>query len=512
MRKGSFRTSNRPEKIHRDFYDKLEVWGKISTGVVVVFISIVGSYTISNVQEKSRSAQLYSQFMSEREKAESDVRKDMFEKVIKDFWDIGHQIPEECVLDKIDRQILQLNLLSRNFHETLDMSPLFNHVLLGIVTDVRYEKLLPGGNGGTALSTDDQKTQACYSGLESRLKRSRVVKFFGDHNHLDPDNKNTLAGSLLGVINKYEKGSQDIQQEIQKDFARYASGDHVDTGRVSREISKNIESIHKSRRYGDDLNNCKSGAFADCLVTLFKKIELGKIRERKRNQLISIAKRITAKQMESLSDVAVRVRLKVNLDDTCKDKKPFELIDDEKPCKEGSGRNEESNPFRDIMGIEGYKKCRIDEPSTMPMWWREWFHKDGGEGDGIFVKAGTTPGRCIKIVIDRSYPAWDQVYVKVETEKTKAEQRIDPGDPENKQSFWLSYFDFPLSDNTYLSSAERYAVVLDDIKDVKAPGGKAPSIQQAEVSLIYFPATYAGFKEKAFYQQRMLNTLIKDND
>ncbi len=58
--------------------------------------------------------------------------------------------------------------------------------------------------------------------------------------------------------------------------------------------------------------------------------------------------------------------------------------------------------------------------------------------------------------------------------------------------FWIGYFDFPMIDNTRLSSDQRCAVVLNNF-DAKG--------QTADITLVYFPGKYAGLREKPYYDE-----------
>lgn len=58
--------------------------------------------------------------------------------------------------------------------------------------------------------------------------------------------------------------------------------------------------------------------------------------------------------------------------------------------------------------------------------------------------------------------------------------------------FWIGYFDFPMIDNTRLSSDQRCAVVLNNF-DAKE--------QTADMTLVYFPGKYAGLREKPYYDE-----------
>ncbi len=69
----------------------------------------------------------------------------------------------------------------------------------------------------------------------------------------------------------------------------------------------------------------------------------------------------------------------------------------------------------------------------------------------------------------------------------------------NSVEFWIGYFDFPMIDNTRLGHDQRCAVVLNAFES----GG-------ADVTLVYFPGSYASLKEKPYYQEVVQN-LMKSN-
>jgi len=71
-------------------------------------------------------------------------------------------------------------------------------------------------------------------------------------------------------------------------------------------------------------------------------------------------------------------------------------------------------------------------------------------------------------------------------------------------NFWLEYFDFPLVDNTYINSTHRYSAILEDIEEDK-DGENA----KAKITLLYYPAAYAGLKEKSFYNNQLMRGLLK---
>jgi len=105
----------------KDRWDKVAVFlqpmGGLLTAVSVGLVGIVGSQVIERQQTKSTDARLYSELMSQREQAESNLRKDMLVSVIQSYLapDAG----------SISARLLHLELLAYNFHDSLNLKPLF---------------------------------------------------------------------------------------------------------------------------------------------------------------------------------------------------------------------------------------------------------------------------------------------------------------------------------------------------------------------------------------------------
>ena len=81
---------------------------------------------------------------------------------------------------------------------------------------------------------------------------------------------------------------------------------------------------------------------------------------------------------------------------------------------------------------------------------------------------------------------------------------IETPDPEQGRqtkmaTFSVSYFDFPMIDNTRLLGGQRCAVVLNNISD-----------QSADITLVLFPGTYASLKEKPYYNE-VIESVLKAN-
>jgi hypothetical protein len=105
----------------KDFWDKVAIvvhpLGGLLVGIAVAGVGYMGSDVLNRRQALDTNARLYSELMSRREEAESGLRKDMFVSIIQNFL-----TPKE---GDLDTKVLNLELLAYNFHESLNLKPLF---------------------------------------------------------------------------------------------------------------------------------------------------------------------------------------------------------------------------------------------------------------------------------------------------------------------------------------------------------------------------------------------------
>jgi hypothetical protein len=110
-----------PETHQRDRWDKLSILlqplGGLLAALAIAFIGIYSSAKIENAKDKETRARLYIELMSRREEAESALRKDMFASIMNSFLGSERDTPET--------RLLKLELLTYNFHESLNLKPLF---------------------------------------------------------------------------------------------------------------------------------------------------------------------------------------------------------------------------------------------------------------------------------------------------------------------------------------------------------------------------------------------------
>ena len=105
----------------KDRWDKAETLFKVAVVPLILLIAgIVANGWLQKRQEIEAKTHLYAELMSKREEADTSLRKEMFRYIIETFL-----TPKAS---GYEQQVLALELLAYNFHEALDLSPLFKHV------------------------------------------------------------------------------------------------------------------------------------------------------------------------------------------------------------------------------------------------------------------------------------------------------------------------------------------------------------------------------------------------
>src|ERR1044071_2952813 len=112
----------------RDNWDKADIIlrfiGAVGTAVVLALIGLFGSHFLARQQEAETDLRLYTELMGKREASDTSLRKEMFDSIITNFLTpASREKPDDP-----DKRILNLELLAYNFHDSLDLAPLFKDV------------------------------------------------------------------------------------------------------------------------------------------------------------------------------------------------------------------------------------------------------------------------------------------------------------------------------------------------------------------------------------------------
>lgn len=177
----------------RDGWDKAEIILKPVGGLfTAIAVAVLGFWTSNylrsregreaalreRLQTRETNARLYSELTSRREESESALRKDMFKSIIESFLRSGQQATPE-------QEVLNLELLVYNFHESLNLKPLFRHIqrqvkdsplraeymarLNRVADEVAKKQLLIIGEGGTSFDATANLKTLAFHGAEGDL-------------------------------------------------------------------------------------------------------------------------------------------------------------------------------------------------------------------------------------------------------------------------------------------------------------------------------------------------------
>ena len=105
----------------KDTWDKVQIilapMGGLLTAVAIAMFGFITSNKLDQRQALETNTRLYSELMSRREESESALRKDMLVSIISSFVNPGST--------DLNNDVLNLELLAYNFHESLNLKPLF---------------------------------------------------------------------------------------------------------------------------------------------------------------------------------------------------------------------------------------------------------------------------------------------------------------------------------------------------------------------------------------------------
>src|SRR5262245_31157821 len=106
-------------------------WIELVKVLALPLVTLVLGYwfnaSLNERQQIDNNVRLYAEMMGRREEADSNLRKDMFNSILTTFMarNPNSKLTDE---EEIRQQILSLELLAYNFHESLDIGPLFKDV------------------------------------------------------------------------------------------------------------------------------------------------------------------------------------------------------------------------------------------------------------------------------------------------------------------------------------------------------------------------------------------------
>ena len=116
----------------KDRWEKADIVLKPVGGLLTALAVAWIGYSVNSHQSDDTSVRLYAELMGKREEADTSLRKDMFNSAIKTFVDSNPVT--------LEKEVLDLELLAYNFHESIDLGPIFKDVYRRILTPDTSEK------------------------------------------------------------------------------------------------------------------------------------------------------------------------------------------------------------------------------------------------------------------------------------------------------------------------------------------------------------------------------------
>jgi len=152
----------------KDTWDKVRIvlqpMGGLLTALAIAMFGFLTSSKLDQRQALETNTRLYSELMSRREESESALRKDMLVSIIASFLN-----PKASDLNN---DVLSLELLAYNFHESLNLKPLFMDLMRRIR---RAEAASPS----TATTTEYGEYTARLETVAREITRKQMIVLEG---------------------------------------------------------------------------------------------------------------------------------------------------------------------------------------------------------------------------------------------------------------------------------------------------------------------------------------------
>ena len=183
---------------------------------------VLGYWFNSSLNERQQidnNVRLYAEMMGRREEADSNLRKDMFNSILNTFMakDPASRVTPE---EQIRQQILSLELLAFNFHESLDIAPLFKEVNRRIPQNSSANVELRGRLESVALQVIEHQLTALSDvgsvergdALPGKIKELQAHIMFGARAIADPGVKPGEGPSRVCLSAEANNGERRYRQ------------------------------------------------------------------------------------------------------------------------------------------------------------------------------------------------------------------------------------------------------------------------------------------------------------
>lgn len=109
----------------RSAFSWLDLFKIVAMPLVALVLGFVFNASLASRQADESAMRLYTEMMGRREQSDTDLRREMFKSILDTFV---IKDPKLARGQQLRQQVLNLELLAYNFHESLDIAPLFKDV------------------------------------------------------------------------------------------------------------------------------------------------------------------------------------------------------------------------------------------------------------------------------------------------------------------------------------------------------------------------------------------------
>src|SRR5215813_10454710 len=99
-------------------FNWFELWKTVAMPLATLIFGFFFNMSLNTRQTRDNNVRLYADMMGRREEADSSLRKDMFKSILETFMKKDQR-------QGLETDVLNIELLAYNFHESLDLGPLF---------------------------------------------------------------------------------------------------------------------------------------------------------------------------------------------------------------------------------------------------------------------------------------------------------------------------------------------------------------------------------------------------
>jgi hypothetical protein len=178
----------------KNAFSWMELLKVVALPLVTLFLGFTFNSTLAERQAADNNMRLYTEMMARREQADSDLRKDMFKSILDTFMSKDPKLEPKLHLNQ---EVLNLELLAYNFHESLDIGPLFKEVrrqipdeedASGFHRDLRnrLEKVGQEVIERQLTALSDSGVVERGDTLTAKIENLQAFVYFGSHTVPDP--------------------------------------------------------------------------------------------------------------------------------------------------------------------------------------------------------------------------------------------------------------------------------------------------------------------------------------